>query len=136
METESNIEKKLYDRISELQQELDKFKEDNYKLICHQDMQDLTIEKLYMQLNNPQTSFTSNGYLQSDLPKTTLTYICWNCNEKDEELDKYKAKEKELREILEQYADLSCPANLSQCTFEITMEEINKMYSLVEKVEE
>ena len=103
LSTKAHLMLELVDRnneISKLKQELDKLKEENYKLTCHKEMQDLTIEKLYGQLNNPQTSFTSNGYLQSDLPKTTLTYICWNCNEKDKELDKCKSKEKELRDYI------------------------------------
>lgn len=75
METESNIEKKLYDRISELQQELDKYKKENTILFN-------TIKENVTLIKDEYGDYQEVSF---DIKKILL------------ELDKYKAKEKELR---------------------------------------
>lgn len=78
-------------------EEIKKLYDENTKLKNHIEMQDLTIQKLYAQLNNPPTTISSSGYFQADIPKYTLTY----CNTADEENTKLKQDNQELKRIVD-----------------------------------
>lgn len=103
-------------------------KAENAKLKNHIEMQDITIQKLYAQLNNPQTTIASSGYFQADIPKYTLTY----CNTADEENTKLKQEKKELKEWLEEVRNK--PAALFPETQE-QAEELGKVKFCIEVLE-
>lgn len=73
METESNIEKKLYDRISELQQELDKYKAKEKELrdlidtYIHDDYGELTLDDILEIFDEEEQNMKGNKVIKKNI---------------------------------------------------------------------